>query len=130
MKVLTKKVTIENKDYVLIQDEQDGKVYYGTIPYSELDKRFYENLEFLQNQSKKIAEELYPFTTIRRVPSKPFFTRKIKKRRYYPLVEEFLKDFVASCYNFNSYIVKEYQSLIPRTAFKFFWFLFFSFSMK
>lgn len=39
MKVLTKKVTIENKDYVLIQDEQDEKVYYGTIPYSELDSQ-------------------------------------------------------------------------------------------
>ena len=78
-----------------------------SIPYSELDKRFYENLEFLQHQSKKIAEELYPFTTIRRVPSKPFFTRKIKKRRYYPLVEEFLKDFDMEIYEYYLKLIRE-----------------------
>lgn len=39
MKVLTKKVTIENEDFVLFQDEHEGKIYYGTIPYSELDEQ-------------------------------------------------------------------------------------------
>lgn len=38
MKVLTKCVEIENEKFVLVSDEKDGKRYYGTIPYSELDE--------------------------------------------------------------------------------------------
>lgn len=40
MKVLTKLVSIENEEFVLIQDTtKDGKEYFGTIPYSELDEK-------------------------------------------------------------------------------------------
>ena len=38
MKVLTKLVEIENQKFVLIEDEVDGRKFYGTIPYSELDE--------------------------------------------------------------------------------------------
>lgn len=38
MKVLTQRVTIEDKKFVLISDEHDGRKYYGTIPYTELDE--------------------------------------------------------------------------------------------
>lgn len=48
MKVITKTVTIEDKKFVLVQDQseklkgiadyQDG-IYYGTIPYAELDEQ-------------------------------------------------------------------------------------------
>lgn len=39
MKVLVKRVTIENQDFVLIEDTdtQYGR-FYGTIPYTELDE--------------------------------------------------------------------------------------------
>lgn len=39
MKVLTKRVTIENQDFVLIQDEKQGRTFYGTIPYTELNEK-------------------------------------------------------------------------------------------
>ena len=39
MKVLTKRVTIENQDFVLIQDEKEGRTFYGTIPYTELNEK-------------------------------------------------------------------------------------------
>ena len=39
MKVITKCVVIENKEYVLIENEQDGKKYWGTIPYTEIDEK-------------------------------------------------------------------------------------------
>lgn len=38
MKVLTKVVDIDNQEFVLIADTHDGRKYYGTIPYSELDE--------------------------------------------------------------------------------------------
>lgn len=37
MKVLTKNVLIEGEEFVLITDEHEGRNYYGTIPYSELN---------------------------------------------------------------------------------------------
>ena len=38
MRVLTRHVVIENEEFVLIKDKtNDGKDYYGTIPYTELD---------------------------------------------------------------------------------------------
>lgn len=36
MKVITRVVDIENKQFVLIFDEQNGQKFYGTIPYDEL----------------------------------------------------------------------------------------------
>lgn len=48
MKVITKNVVIEGKEFVLIQDQNENfvrvasnqsKIYYGTIPYSELDEQ-------------------------------------------------------------------------------------------
>lgn len=39
MKVITKLVELENEKFVLIKDEQNGRKFYGTIPYSELDER-------------------------------------------------------------------------------------------
>lgn len=39
MKVLTKYVSIEGEEFVLIQDKtNEGRVYFGTIPYTELDE--------------------------------------------------------------------------------------------
>ncbi len=38
MTVITKKVVIENEEFVLIKDNSANGVYYGTIPYSELDE--------------------------------------------------------------------------------------------
>ena len=39
MKVVTKYVNIENEEFVLIKDNApDGRAFYGTIPYSELDE--------------------------------------------------------------------------------------------
>ena len=38
MKILTKHVVLENEEFVLIQDEHEGQIYYGTIPYTELDE--------------------------------------------------------------------------------------------
>ena len=38
MKVIVKKVVIENEEFVLIKDNSANGVYYGTIPYSELDE--------------------------------------------------------------------------------------------
>lgn len=43
MTVLANYVTIENEDFVLIGDITNGQKYYGTIPYSEIDKT--ENLK-------------------------------------------------------------------------------------
>jgi len=37
MKVLTKNVLIEDEEFVLITDEHEGRKFYGTIPYSELE---------------------------------------------------------------------------------------------
>lgn len=37
MKVLTRNVVIENQEYVLISDKSNGKTWFGTIPYAELD---------------------------------------------------------------------------------------------
>ena len=39
MKVVAKKVFIENEEFVLIKDNFTNGVYYGTIPYKELDER-------------------------------------------------------------------------------------------
>ena len=39
MKVITRCVNIENKEFVLILDEHDGRKYFGTIPYTELDEK-------------------------------------------------------------------------------------------
>lgn len=39
MKVITKYVNIENEEFALIYDEQQGRKFYGTIPYTELDER-------------------------------------------------------------------------------------------
>lgn len=38
MKVITKCVNIENEEFVLILDEHEGRKYFGTIPYTELDE--------------------------------------------------------------------------------------------
>ena len=38
MKVLTNNVLIEGEEFVLITDEFKGMKYYGTIPYSEVEK--------------------------------------------------------------------------------------------
>ena len=38
MKVLTKHVNIENEEFALITDKYEGRTYYGTIPYSEVDE--------------------------------------------------------------------------------------------
>lgn len=38
MKVVIKKVVIENEEFVLIKDNFASGVYYGTIPYNELDE--------------------------------------------------------------------------------------------
>lgn len=40
MKVLTKCVSFENQEFVLIKDiSPKGEVYYGTIPFTEIDER-------------------------------------------------------------------------------------------
>lgn len=94
------------KSLIVYAKGQNKKVDV-TIPYSKLDKRFQENLTFLIEKSDNIASELYPFTTIKRVPSKPLFTKRIKKRKYYPLIEEFLKDFDMDIYNYYLRLIKE-----------------------
>ena len=38
MKVVVKRVVIENEEFALIKDTCERGVYYGTIPYSELDE--------------------------------------------------------------------------------------------
>lgn len=38
MKVITRSVVIEEQEFVLIENEQDGKKYWGTIPYTEIDE--------------------------------------------------------------------------------------------
>lgn len=38
MKVIVKKVVVENEYFVLIKDNSANGEYYGTIPYSELDE--------------------------------------------------------------------------------------------
>ena len=38
MKVITNKAVIENKEFVLIEDTQNGKHFFGTIPYEEIDE--------------------------------------------------------------------------------------------
>ena len=38
MKVITRCVVIEGQEFVLIKDEQNGRKYWGTIPYSVLDE--------------------------------------------------------------------------------------------
>ena len=38
MKVIVKRVVIENEEFVLIRDNSEHGLYYGTIPYSELDE--------------------------------------------------------------------------------------------
>ena len=38
MKVITKHVIIDNNDYALISDNHEGRTYYGTIPYTEVDE--------------------------------------------------------------------------------------------
>lgn len=38
MRVVVKRVVIENEEFVLIKGNSENGVYYGTIPYSELDK--------------------------------------------------------------------------------------------
>ena len=38
MKVLTKCVIFEGQEFVLIQNSHEGRTYYGTIPYTELDE--------------------------------------------------------------------------------------------
>lgn len=37
MKVLTKYVNLMGEEFVLISDSSEGKTFFGTIPYSELD---------------------------------------------------------------------------------------------
>lgn len=39
MKVVVKKVVIENEEFVLIKDNSANGTYYGTIPYCELDEK-------------------------------------------------------------------------------------------
>ena len=38
MKVVVKKVVIENEEFVLVKDNSLYGVYYGTIPYCEFDE--------------------------------------------------------------------------------------------
>jgi hypothetical protein len=38
MKVITKRVTIEDQEFALVKGEYNGKTYCGTIPYSETDE--------------------------------------------------------------------------------------------
>jgi len=38
MRVRTQKVNIESQNFVLIEDTQNGKHFFGTIPYTELDE--------------------------------------------------------------------------------------------
>lgn len=38
MKVITKSVVIRNREFVLIEDTQNGHHFFGTIPYEELDE--------------------------------------------------------------------------------------------
>jgi len=38
MKVLTKCVNIDGEEFVLIENTQNDKHFYGTIPYTELDE--------------------------------------------------------------------------------------------
>lgn len=38
MKVLTKSVVIENREFVLITDTANGRRWFGTIPHEELDE--------------------------------------------------------------------------------------------
>lgn len=37
MKIVTKSVNIEKQEFVLVSDTHNGKTWFGTIPYSELD---------------------------------------------------------------------------------------------
>ncbi len=37
MKVVVKRVLIENEEFVLVKDDSSNGVYYGTISYGELD---------------------------------------------------------------------------------------------
>ncbi len=39
MRIITKYVVIEKQEYVLIENEKDGKKYWGTIPYTEIDEK-------------------------------------------------------------------------------------------
>ena len=47
MKVLTKKVTIDDKDFVLIQSRypksknlsENNNIFYGLVPYTEIDEQ-------------------------------------------------------------------------------------------
>ena len=41
LKVMTKLVSIRNENFVLVQIKRndDGHIFYGTIPYTELDER-------------------------------------------------------------------------------------------
>lgn len=39
MKVLTKLVEMDNRKFVLIEDDQNGIHFYGTIPYTELNEK-------------------------------------------------------------------------------------------
>lgn len=39
MKVLTKCVVFEGQEFALIKSEHEGKPFWGTIPYTELDSR-------------------------------------------------------------------------------------------
>jgi len=38
MKVLTKHVLFEDQEFVLVENYHEGKKYWGTIPYKELDR--------------------------------------------------------------------------------------------
>ena len=38
MKVITKYVNIENEEFYLIKDSHEGKTYYGTINYKDVDE--------------------------------------------------------------------------------------------
>lgn len=38
MKVITKHVNIENEEFYLIKNSHEGKAYYGTINYKEVDE--------------------------------------------------------------------------------------------
>ena len=38
MKVIKSQMVIENQEFVLIKDEQNGQKYWGTISYSEIDE--------------------------------------------------------------------------------------------
>ena len=38
MKVLTRCVIFEDQKFALIKDQHEGRTFYGTIPYTELDE--------------------------------------------------------------------------------------------